>query len=281
VRLAAEAKTIQIYTTTSPGVGIVMGDAGRLQQVVWNLLSNAVKFTPQGGHVTVTLASHEHHARIQVSDTGKGIKSDFLPYVFEHFRQEDGATTRKFGGLGLGLAIVRQIAELHGGTVAVESLGEGAGATFTVQIPLAARFSVLSAIKPRSSATEDLSGIHILVVDDEADSREFVAFVLEQAGAIVATAASGVEALQAFSQALPNILVSDVGMPEMDGYMLMRQIRSLPLEQGGQIPAIALTAYAGELNQQQAIAAGFQRHLAKPIDPATVIAIVTALVASV
>ncbi|HEY9907893.1 MAG TPA: ATP-binding protein, partial [Thermosynechococcaceae cyanobacterium] len=281
VRLAAEAKTIQIYTTTSPGVGIVMGDAGRLQQVVWNLLSNAVKFTPQRGHVTVALAANEHHAQIQVSDTGKGIKADFLPYVFEHFRQEDGATTRKFGGLGLGLAIVRQIVELHGGTVAVASLGEGAGATFTVQIPLAPRFAVLPASEPSSSATEDLSGIHILVVDDEADSREFVAFVLEQAGAIVTTAASGVEALQAFSQALPNILVSDVGMPEMDGYMLLRQIRSLPLEQGGQVPAIALTAYARELDQQQAIAAGFQRHLAKPIDPETVIAIVTELIASV
>nr|WP_242027009.1 ATP-binding protein [Leptolyngbya sp. FACHB-17] len=280
VRLAAEAKTIQIDTTLSPGVGMVMGDAGRLQQVVWNLLSNAVKFTPQGGHVTVALASDEHHAQIQVRDTGKGIKSDFLPYVFEHFRQEDGATTRKFGGLGLGLAIVRQIVELHGGTVAVESLGEGAGATFTVQIPLTSRFAVLPTIKPRSSATEDLSGIHILVVDDEADSREFVAFVLEQAGAIVTAVASGIEALQAFSQALPNILVSDVGMPEMDGYMLMRQIRSLPLEQGGQIPAIALTAYAGELDHQQAIAAGFQRHIPKPIDSEVVITIITELVSS-
>ena len=258
----------------------MLGDAGRLQQVAWNLLSNAVKFTPQGGHVTVALAANENYAQIQVSDTGKGIKSDFLPYVFEHFRQEDGATTRKFGGLGLGLAIVRQIVELHGGTVAVESLGEGAGATFTVQIPLASRFAVLPAIDPLSSATEDLSGIHILVVDDEADSREFVAFVLEQTGAIVTAVASGIEALQAFSQALPTILVSDVGMPEMDGYMLMRQIRSLPLEQGGQIPAIALTAYAGELDQQQAIAAGFQRHIAKPVDPEVVLTIITELVSS-
>jgi PAS domain S-box-containing protein len=280
VRLAAEAKTIHMQTMISPGVGMVMGDAGRLQQVVWNLLSNAVKFTPPGGHVTVALASHEHQAQIQVSDTGKGIKSDFLPYVFEHFRQEDGATTRKFGGLGLGLAITRQIAELHGGTVAVESLGEGAGATFTVQIPLASRFAVLPAIESQSSATEDLSGIHILVVDDEVDSREFVAFVLEQAGASVTAVASGIEALQAFSQALPDILVSDVGMPEMDGYMLMRQIRSLPHEQGGHIPAIALTAYAGELDHQQAIAAGFQRHIPKPIDSEVVITIITELVSS-
>ena len=265
VRLAAEAKTIQIQTMISPSVGIVIGDAGRLQQAVWNLLSNAVKFTPHQGQVTVALTSDENHAQIQVTDTGKGIKSDFLPYVFEHFRQEDGATTRKFGGLGLGLAIVRQIVELHGGTAAVESLGEGTGATFTVQIPLASRFAVLPAIELPSSVTEDLSGIHILVVDDEADSREFVAFVLEQAGAIITPVASGIDALQSFSQTVPAIIVSDIGMPEMDGYMLLRQIRALP--QGERIPAVALTAYAGELDQQQAIAAGFQRHLTKPIEP--------------
>jgi len=280
VRLGAEAKAIQIDTTILPSVGIVIGDAGRLQQVVWNLLSNAVKFTPHQGQVVITLAFDETHAQIQVTDTGKGIRSDFLPYVFEHFRQEDGATTRKFGGLGLGLAIVRQIVELHGGTVAVDSLGEGQGATFTVRLPLAPRSHELPAIEQPSDSTGDLSGIHILVVDDEADSREFVAFVLEQAGAIVTSVASATKALQAFSQAVPEIVVSDIGMPEMDGYMLMRHIRSLPLEQGGQIPAIALTAYAGEMDLQQAIAAGFQRHLAKPIDPEAVIAIVTELVSS-
>ncbi len=280
VRLAAEAKAIQIYTTILPSVGIVIGDAGRLQQVVWNLLSNAVKFTPQRGQVSITLALDQTHAQIQVSDTGKGIRSDFLPYVFEHFRQEDGATTRKFGGLGLGLAIVRQIVELHGGTVAVDSPGEGQGATFTVRIPLAARSHELPAIEQPSDSTGDLSGIHVLVVDDEADSREFVAFVLEQAGATVTAIVSGTEALQAFSQAVPDIIVSDIGMPEMDGYMLLRHIRSLPLEQGGQIPAIALTAYAGEMDIQQAIAAGFQRHLAKPVNPEAVVAIVTKLVSS-
>jgi CheY-like chemotaxis protein/nitrogen-specific signal transduction histidine kinase len=280
VRLAAEAKAIQICTTLLPSVGMVMGDAARLQQVVWNLLSNAVKFTPQRGQVAITLAWDETHAQIQVTDTGKGISSDFLPYVFEHFRQEDGATTRKFGGLGLGLAIVRQIVELHGGTVAVDSLGEGQGATFTVRIPLAPGSHELPAIEQPSDSTGDLSGIHVLVVDDDADSRDFVAFVLEQAGAIVTSVASATKALQAFSQAVPEIVVSDIGMPEMDGYMLMRQIRSLPLEQGGQIPAIALTAYAGEIDLQQALAAGFQRHLAKPIDPEAVIAIVTELVCS-
>ncbi len=168
-----------------------------------------------------------------------------------------------------------------GETVAVDSLGEGQGATFTVRLPLAPRSQELPAIiEQPSDSTGDLSGIHILVVDDEADSREFVAFVLEQAGAIVTSVASAAKALQAFSQAVPQILVSDIGMPEMDGYMLMRQIRSLPLEQGGQIPALALTAYAGEMDLKQAIAAGFQRHLAKPIDPEAVIAIVTELVCS-
>jgi K+-sensing histidine kinase KdpD len=199
VRLAAEAKAIGIQTTISPGVGIVLGDAGRLQQVVWNLLSNAVKFTPQGGQVTVALAVDENHAQLQVSNTGEGIKSDFLPYVFEHFRQEDGATTRKFGGLGLGLAIVRQIVELHGGTVAVDSPGEGQGAMFIVRIPLASRLAVVPEVELPSNTAGDLSGIHILVVDDEADSGEIVTFVLEQAGAVVTTVASGIEALQVFS----------------------------------------------------------------------------------
>ncbi|WP_445305054.1 PAS domain-containing protein [Microcoleus sp. Pol12B4] len=280
VRLAAEAKTLEIQTKMSLGIAIVMGDSGRLQQVVWNLLSNAVKFTPSGGLVTVELSLTGNTAQIQVTDTGKGIKPDFLPYVFEHFRQEDGAITRKFGGLGLGLAIVQQIVEMHGGTVAVDSSGEGKGAMFTVQIPLASHICVLPAIEPPSDSTGNLSGIRILVVDDETDSREFVAFVLEQAGAIVTSVASATTALQAFSQAIPEIVVSDIGMPEMDGYMLMRHIRSLPREQGGQIPAIALTAYAGEMDRQQAIAAGFQRHLAKPIDPEGVVAIVTELVSS-
>ena len=248
--------------------------------MVWNLLSNAVKFTPSGGLVTIELSVTGNTAQIQVTDTGKGIKPDFLPSVFEHFRQEDGAITRKFGGLGLGLAIVQQIVEMHGGTVAVDSSGEGKGAMFTVQIPLASHICVLPGIDPPSDSTGNLSGIRILVVDDETDSREFVAFVLEQAGAIVTSVPSATKALQAFSQAVPEIVVSDIGMPEMDGYMLMRHIRSLPLEQGGQIPAIALTAYAGEMDRQQAIAAGFQRHLAKPVDPEAVVAIVTELVSS-
>ncbi len=276
VRLAAEAKSIEIQTIASPGVGIAMGDSGRLQQVVWNLLSNAVKFTPPAGKVTIKLALKGNYSQIQVTDTGKGIQSDFLPYVFEHFRQEDGGITRKFGGLGLGLAIVKQIIEMHGGTVAAASPGVGQGATFTVTIPLAARLGEPSMTTP-SVARNDLSGKHILVVDDETDSREFVTFVLEQAKAIVTSVASGVDALQAISQSIPDATVSDIGMPEMDGYMLLHQIRTLP--RGGQIPAIALTAYAGELDRQGAIAAGFQHHIPKPIDPETVVIIIAELIA--
>jgi PAS domain S-box-containing protein len=272
VRLAAEAKSLHIQTTFSPDAVTVIGDAGRLQQVVWNLLSNAVKFTPQDGQITVRLTQTGTHAQIQVTDTGKGINPDFLPYVFEHFRQEDGATTRKFGGLGLGLAIARQIVELHGGRIWVESPGEDQGATFTVQIPLAFRFSELPSTEQSSVSTSDLSGIHILVVDDDADSRDFIMFVLEQAGAIVTAVASGIEALQAFEQSVFDLVVSDIGMPEMDGYTLIQQIRALKPKR--QVPAIALTAYAGEIDQQQAIAAGFQAHIAKPVDPNAVIAIV-------
>ncbi|AVH69614.1 response regulator [Nostoc sp. 'Lobaria pulmonaria (5183) cyanobiont'] len=274
VRLAAETKSIQIHTTISPIMGVVIGDAGRLQQVVWNLLSNAVKFTPEEKQVTVALSQVENHAQIQITDTGKGIRTDFLPYVFEHFRQEDGATTRKFGGLGLGLAIVRQIVEMHGGTVTVDSSGVGLGATFTVKIPLAPQLTEAPILNQSPIKESDVSGIHILVVDDETDSREFIAFVLEERGAIVTAVGSGTDALQAIAQSIPNIIISDIGMPEMDGYMLMRQIRTFGLEQGGQIPAIALTAYAGELDRQQAIAAGFQRHVPKPIDPEALVAIV-------
>jgi len=277
MRLAIESKAIQLQVNLDPAVGQVLGDGGRLQQVVWNLLTNAVKFTPTGGQITVDLTQIDNQAQIQVRDTGKGIHPDFLPHVFEHFRQEDGATTRKFGGLGLGLAIVRQIVELHGSTVSVSSLGEGQGATFTVKIPLALRSGDLPLPRPLP-LTADLSGIEILVVDDDTDSREFVTFALEQAGAIARAAASGTEALQIFAQSPPNLLISDIGMPEIDGYMLMRQIRSLPIQQGGNVPAIALTAYAGEADEQRAYAVGFQKHLPKPIDPVAGIAVIAELI---
>jgi PAS domain S-box-containing protein len=281
VRLAAEAKSLQIETTFSPGIGMVMGDSGRLQQVVWNLLSNAVKFTPQGGQISVRLTQTGTYAQILVTDTGKGINPEFLPYVFEHFRQEDGAITRKFGGLGLGLAIARQIVELHGGRIWVESRGEGQGASFTVELPLLHTANPVEEVADRAEARWDdlhLASVRVLVVDDERDSREFVAFVAEQAGAKVTALGSAIEALQLLSTTPFDILLCDIGMPDMDGYMLVRQVRALPPEQGGQIPAIALTAYAGGFNKKQALAAGFQRHLAKPVEPNELVkAIVTLL----
>lgn len=273
VRLAAEAKSIEIKTVLSNDIGKVLGDADRLQQVMWNLLSNAVKFTPTEGRVEVRLEQVGLEAQIQVIDTGKGIMLEFLPYVFDYFRQADAKTTRIFGGLGLGLAIVRHLVELHGGTVQAESLGEGKGATFTVRLPLLKnselRVSSDEASQPELSTDDTLlAGVKILLVDDQPDVREFFSFALEQYGATVTAVESASEALEILVQSKPDILLSDIGMPLMDGYMLLREVRKLPPEQGGQIPAIALTAYAGEINYNQAMAAGFQRHLPKPVDPA-------------
>jgi CheY-like chemotaxis protein len=212
-----------------------------------------------------------------VSDTGKGIPTDFLPYVFDYFRQADATTTRKFGGLGLGLAIVRHLVELHGGTVQADSPGEGQGATFTVRLPLLLSQTESDRGNESPELSLDLQGIEILVVDDDVDTREFVAFLLEQYGAQVTAVGSAKEALVALTQSLPDVLLSDIGMPEMDGYMLMQQVRTLPTEQGGQIPAIALTAYAGEMNYQQALSAGFQRHMSKPVEPAELVDAIASL----
>ncbi|MEH2396696.1 AAA family ATPase [Nostoc sp.] len=272
VRLSAQAKSIEIQTILESGVGQVLGDTNRLQQVIWNILSNAIKFTPTGGQVKIKLEQVGLQVQICITDTGKGIVPEFLAYVFDYFRQADSATTRKFGGLGLGLAIVRHLVELHGGTVQAESLGEGQGATFIVRLPcLQDESKGIKDAKDNSSLLADqsspLSGLQILVVDDDADMREFLSFMLEQYGATVITVTSAIAALTALSQSQPNLIISDIGMPEMDGYMLMRQVRSLKPEQGGAIPAIALTAYAGEMDQQQALAVGFQQHISKPVDP--------------
>jgi PAS domain S-box-containing protein len=296
VRLAAEAKGIHIQTFVDPHLKPILGDTARLQQIVWNLLSNAIKFTPEGGRVEVRLESYEFsvlndesenpatqnsklktqnsqtYTQITVTDTGKGISPDFLPYVFEYFRQEDGKTTRKFGGLGLGLAIVRYLTELHGGTVQAESLGDGKGATFIVRLPMSATIQVAEPPNDRtfssgSQPPSPLTGVRVVVVDDEIDMRELMVAILERSGATVRLASSATEALALIDEFHPNILISDIGMPDIDGYMLVQQLRSRPPNQGGQIPAIALTAYAGEVNQRQALAAGFQVHLAKPIEP--------------
>lgn len=268
VSLAAEAKSIHIETRFDEGGSPVAGDLIRLQQVFWNLLSNAVKFTPANGQIQIILSLVDSMALIQVKDTGKGIAPVFLPYVFEYFRQEDGGTTRSFGGLGLGLAIVRYIVEQHGGSVMAESPGEGLGSTFTVYLPL---MSVVPAqtvtTHPPEEPMENLQGLRVLLVDDEPDLLELAAFTLEESGAQVTACANATEALTTLNQSLYDLLVCDIGMPDIDGYMLMRQVRAFPPKLGGNIPAIALTAYASELDRQQALLARFQLHLSKPIEP--------------
>ena len=277
VHLAAESKSIRIKTMLDSTVGQVIGDLGRLQQVMWNLLSNAIKFTPEGGCIVVELERVERYAQIAVSDTGQGIHPDFLPFVFDRFRQEDSSIARRFGGLGLGLAISRQIVEAHGGTIVAESPGVGKGATVTVRIPLMTASQQTNSNSELPKATLDLSGVKVLVVEDDLGTRELVTFVLEQYNADVTIVTSADEALEALTKVLPDLLAIDIGLPHVDGYTLIRQIRSRTPELGGLIPAIALTAYAGEHDQKQALAAGFQVHISKPIEPDELVAVVARL----
>ena len=266
VQLTAEAKLIQIETEFESDIGQVLGDAARLQQIMWNLISNAVKFTPEQGHIIVKLKRIATQALIEVIDTGRGIEPEFIPYVFDRFRQADSANTREFGGLGLGLAIVRHLCELHEGTVEVSSPGLNQGATFSVRLPL------MNAPTPKqidSEAEQSLQfnhfdGLTILVVDDEVDSLDIITMILEQEGAAVISVASAAAALEVLNQTTPDLIISDIGMPYTDGYSLIKQIRQLP--QGRNIPAIALTAYAGEIEQQRSFDAGFKKHIAKPIN---------------
>jgi PAS domain S-box-containing protein len=265
VRWAAETKAIQIQLHIDPNINFVYGDFNRLHQVIGNLLSNAVKFTPSGGKVEVSLRQDSSCVQINVTDTGKGISPDFLPHVFEYFQQADSSITRQFGGLGLGLAIVRNLVDLHGGSVTVESLGEDQGATFSVKLPLVPASLLLPKNRSTESSTlPNLVGVKIIIVEDDDDSREFMCILLRECGAIVTPASSGLEALSNFTKFQPNILLCDIGMPEMDGYGFIRQIRTMSPEQGGNIPAIALTAYVGETDKQQVLAAGFTKHVAKP-----------------
>jgi signal transduction histidine kinase/DNA-binding response OmpR family regulator len=259
----------------------VLGDTGKLQQTIWNLLANAVKFTPRNESVTIKLEAIENQAIITVIDTGIGIEREFLPHVFDYFRQADSSTTRQFGGLGLGLAIVRYLIEMHGGSVKADSLGKDKGAIFTVSLQLLELRQttqnnttnlLIHEIKP-----QNLQGLRILVVDDEPDSLDFVSFVLEQDGANVIKAASAIEALKLFPDLQPDILVTDIGMPEINGYMLISQIRAMQPQAGANIPAIALTGYAGEDDREQALSMGFQRHVTKPVEPDLLIATVIEL----
>ncbi|MEN9568383.1 MAG: hypothetical protein RLZZ69_3579, partial [Cyanobacteriota bacterium] len=267
VQLAAEAKSIQIKTEFEPNIGQVLGDAARLQQIMWNLIANAVKFTPERGQVVIKLKRIATQALIEVIDTGRGIEPEFIPYVFDRFRQADSANTREFGGLGLGLAIVLHLCELHEGTVAVSSPGLNQGATFSVRLPLIdvpkSKQTDLELGKQSLRSTQ-LNGLTILVVDDEADSLNILTLILEQEGATVISVASAAAALEVFNQTTPNMIISDIGMPHTDGYSLIRHIRQLP--QGQNIPAIALTAYAGEIDQQRSFDAGFKKHIAKPVN---------------
>jgi len=284
IRHAADAKHIHLSLHLEPNMEPIQGDMNRLQQVVWNLLSNAVKFTPAGGQVTVELRSVEDWVEVVVRDTGKGIRPEFLPHVFDRFRQADSSTTREFGGLGLGLAIVRHLVELHGGMVWADSEGLDRGAAFTLRFPKAHQttWSVPPEAGVRLNQTSTthlmdsgkLHGVRILVVDDELDAREFVATVLMQQGADIRVCASAVEAFQEVMNWNPAVILSDIGMPLEDGYTFIARVRKA----GSGIPAIALTAFTREEDQERAIAAGFQRHLAKPIDPMELVTVVAHLV---
>ncbi|MGB3493528.1 MAG: PAS domain S-box protein [Elainellaceae cyanobacterium] len=265
VQTAADSKAIDLYANLTQ-VGLVAGDAARLQQIVWNLLSNAVKFTPSGGRVDIKLRQVEQEAHIIVSDNGKGISAEFLPHIFEQFHQEDASTTRKYGGLGLGLNIVQQLTQAHGGTITVNSQGEGLGATFTVQIPLHLTEACPMLSQKNPLPTFDLTGIRVLAVDDEPDARELLRMLLTQHGAEVTAVESASRAIALLETFCPDVLVSDISMPDIDGYTLLQHIRSLPPERGGQTPAVALTAYARKEDYQRALDQGFQEHIAKPVE---------------
>jgi signal transduction histidine kinase/ActR/RegA family two-component response regulator len=287
VRSAADAKGIALHAALDPSACATSCDAIRIQQVVWNLLSNAIKFTQQGGRVSVTLSRDRSTTRIAVRDNGQGISEEFLPYVFERFRQADGSTRRKFSGLGLGLSIVKHIVELHGGSVRAESAGEGRGSTFTVLLPVRAvnvpqeDRDVDSASEPGKpdvtpAAPVRLDGLRVLVVDDEADARRLIAKVLEDVGATVTVASGAREALESLRTNTPQVLISDIGMPEMDGFDLIRAVRS----QGNtprDLPAVALTAFAQKEDQRRALLAGFQVHVPKPVDPYDLLTVVASL----
>lgn len=275
---AAQAKSITLRTSLAGDVGVLHADSARLQQIVCNLLSNAIKFTPPQGRVEVSLARRASDAEISVRDNGQGIQPEFLPYVFDRFRQEDGSISRRHGGLGLGLAIVRHLSQLHGGTVTATSPGEGRGATFTVRVPI--RSQAERAHRPARSGLGEakrLAGVHVLVVDDDPGGRDVIAQILQTLGARVSLAASGESAFTLLLEHRPDVLVADLGMPQMDGYALIEQIRALDPQLGGRTPAVAVTAYASLEDRLRALRAGYQNHIAKPLEPEQFAAVITSL----
>jgi signal transduction histidine kinase/ActR/RegA family two-component response regulator len=285
-RPAAEAKGVRLTTALDPHAGPINGDADRLQQVVWNLLTNAIKFTPEEGEVLVKLESANSRVEITVQDSGIGIPAEFLPHIFDRFRQADPGTNRIHGGMGLGLSIVRQLVELHGGTVKAESEGEGKGTTFTVSLPFvnfrrgsgrAERLPAGAVGHTEINCPASLQGLRVLAVDDEADTREMIRAVLEHCKMEVITAASASEALEAIVQLHPDVLLSDLGMPGEDGYALIAKVRALPAERGGHIPAAALTAYVRAEDRVKVLRSGFQLHVSKPLEPNELVAVVANL----
>jgi PAS domain S-box-containing protein len=283
VRPAAEAKGVRMQKVVDTGPISIPGDPVRLQQIVWNLLSNAIKFTPRGGRVQIRSERVNSHLEIVVSDTGQGIPSDFLPHVFDRFRQADQRTSRQHGGMGLGLSIVRHLVELHGGSVRADSDGEGKGATFTIMLPITPVYQVDSSggrvhpgardLLPPDDSTDRLDGLSILVVDDEADTRDLLKQGLEYCGATVKVVASAAEAIDALQVSIPDVLISDIGMPGTDGYDFIRKVRKLPPLRGGKLPAIALTAYTRIEDRLQALRAGYDMHVPKPVELTELVAV--------
>jgi CheY-like chemotaxis protein/anti-sigma regulatory factor (Ser/Thr protein kinase) len=289
VRPAAEAKNIKLSIGMASAENLVSADPARLQQVIWNLLTNAIKFTPTEGKVEVRLEREGPNVQVKVIDNGLGISPDFLPHVFDRFRQADSSTARQYSGLGLGLAVVRHLVEQHGGRVSAESAGENQGSTFTIELPLstlridAERFDQLKrgehdAAHRQSGADLSLEGVRALVVEDQADARELLSVLLEQYGAKVVACGSAVEAVAALRRERHDVLISDIGMPGEDGYWLIREVRALGADRGGDLPAVALTAYASEADRERALAAGFQAHISKPIEPDALLSAVAAVI---
>jgi PAS domain S-box-containing protein len=288
IRPAAEAKDIRLQVVLDPNVGMVSGDPSRLQQIVWNLLTNAVKFTPKKGRIQVHLERINSHVEITVSDTGRGISPQFLPFVFDRFRQADSSFTRTHGGLGLGLSIVRQLVELHGGTVEAKSEGEGHGATFAVKLPIRiskelGRYTgtLESAEAPiqsdPSTPLPSLANLKLLIVEDEADARELLITILKECGADVQAVSTAAEGLTMLKEWEPDVLISDIEMPYEDGFSLIGKVRALADEEGGQIPAIALTAHVRDVDRLEALASGFDAHVGKPMEPLELITVIANL----
>jgi len=292
LRPAADAKHLHLETAIDPAAGPILGDPARLQQIITNLLSNAIKFTPERGRIEIQLQRIDSHARLQIRDTGVGIAAEDLPHIFERFRQADSSNIRTHGGLGLGLAIVDYLVRQHGGEVYVESEGTGKGATFIIEFPLTSSEVVSSDLgrvdlfseqarlmfeNPETFTGQKLEGLRILIVEDDADTREMLKTILERCGATVTAAESSNAALAEISHRIPDVLISDIGMPGESGYELIKKIRSLDPDLGGRVPAVALTAYAGAADRRRALLAGFQTHLAKPVEPDELLAVVASL----